>query len=114
MIASDTKTAVGAATVPSIGTASGKSSEETTCTNGRVEDREYADHERKQSNNGLQEAVEFLEYIYDLDLGKSWASGCWQSPATVSGADGLADTRANPLMVSRIEECQVRVIMCTC
>jgi len=78
--------------------------------NGRVEDREYADHERKQSNNGLQEAVEFLEYIYDLDLGKSWASGCWQSPATVSGADGLADTRANPLMVSRIEECQVHCV----
>jgi len=40
-------------------------------------------------------------YVYTLDLGKSWASGCWQSPATVSGADLLA----GPVDVNGTEAC---------
>lgn len=74
--------------------------------NGRVEDREYEDHERKMSNNGLQETVAFLEHIYNLDLGKTWASGCWETPATVSGAESLADTQSAPLWVTTAGECE--------
>ncbi len=72
---------------------------------GRVENRNFEDHERTLSNNGLGEVVEFLEYIYTLDLGKSWASGCWKKPAAVSGAAWVADTRTNPITVSSTEEC---------
>merc|ERR1719232_154989 len=69
---------------------------------GRVESRNFEDNERTLSNNGLGEVVEFLEYIYTLDLGKTWASDCWKTPATVSGAVRLAD----PITVSSINECQ--------
>jgi len=74
---------------------------------GRVEDRNFEDHERTLSNNGLGEAVEFLEYIYTLDFGKSWANGCWMKPGAVSGGQAwVADTRTNPFTVSSIEECK--------
>jgi len=73
---------------------------------GRVESRNFEDHERTLSNNGLGEAVEFLEYIYTLDLGRTWASGCWKSPATVSGGAWVAGTRTDPITVSSIDECQ--------
>jgi len=75
--------------------------------NGRVEDREFEDHERRASNNGLQDVVAFLEHIYTLDLGKTWAGGCWQTPATVvSRGDVLGDTQKNPIFVTSIGECQ--------
>lgn len=54
---------------------------------GRVEERNYEDHERKPSNNGLGIAVEFLESIYQMDLGKSWGSGCYKKPASIVGND---------------------------
>ena len=69
--------------------------------NGRVEDRELEDHERRQSNNGLQEAIGFIEYVYTVNLGQSWASGCWQTPATISGGT-LLD---GPYLVYSTEQC---------
>ena len=44
----------------------------------------------------------FLEYIYTLDLGQTWASGCWQSPATISGATFIA----GPFDVNSTEACR--------
>jgi len=70
--------------------------------NGRVEDREEEDHERRLDNNGLQETVQFLEHVYTMDLGQTWASGCWQTPSTISGAPFLA----GPITVNSTEECQ--------
>ena len=94
--------------------------------NGRVEDREYAptrnlphaclcvtydlshmharryeDHERVLNNNGLRASVEFLESIYTLDLGQTWASACWQVPATITSAQFLA----GPFSVGSHYEC---------
>ncbi len=74
--------------------------------NGRTEDREFEDFERKQSNNGLQHAVEFLEYVYNLNFGHTFASGCWSTPATITGAAWVADTRENPIWVTSEDECQ--------
>ena len=74
--------------------------------NGRVEDREFQDHERRPSNNGLQEVVAFLESIYTMDLGKTWDSGCWKNPATITGGEALAGTRKKAITVKSIEECQ--------
>ena len=74
--------------------------------NGRVEDREYEDFERKQSNNGLQHVVAFLEHVYNLDFGHTYGSGCWMTPATVAGAAWVADTRENPIWVTSEEECE--------
>ena len=51
---------------------------------------------------GLQHVVEFLEYVYTHDLGQTWASGCWQTPATVSGAALLA----GPIDVNGTKACQ--------
>lgn len=74
---------------------------------GRVEERNYEDHERKPSNNGLGIAVEFLESIYQMDLGKSWGSGCYKKPASIVGNDiHLANTRTEPIWVSSLEECK--------
>lgn len=77
---------------------------------GRVEERNYEDHERPSPssvNNGLGDAVEFLEYVYNLDLGKTWASGCYLKPGSVSGNDvHLANTRYEPITVNSIEECR--------
>merc|ERR1719277_2478768 len=73
--------------------------------NGRVEDRELEDHERRPSNNGLEDTVEFLEYVYNFDFGVT--SACWETPATVSG-DWVADTQRNPIEVHSTEECQER------
>lgn len=72
---------------------------------GRVEDRNFEDHERVQSNNGLGFAVEFLETVYQMDLGKSWASGCYIKPGTVVG-DDVFNTRAEPISVSTVDECR--------
>jgi len=73
--------------------------------NGRTEDREFNDNERKQSNNGLQDVVQFLEHLYNFDFGQRYASGCWSSPATIVGNAHVADTRANPIWVTSEDEC---------
>lgn len=68
---------------------------------GRVEDREMEDWERRPNNNGLQPVVEFLEYVYNFDFGMT--QSCWVKPGTVRGGhlDGVS-----PIVVHSVEECQ--------
>ena len=72
---------------------------------GRVEERNYEDHERTPSNNGLGVPVEFIESIFQMDLGKTWGSGCYKKPASVVGNGiDLLNTRSEPIWVSTVDE----------
>eukprot|EP00931_Biecheleriopsis_adriatica_P017728 TRINITY_DN12603_c0_g2_i1.p1 TRINITY_DN12603_c0_g2~~TRINITY_DN12603_c0_g2_i1.p1 ORF type:complete len:980 (-),score=132.53 TRINITY_DN12603_c0_g2_i1:112-2691(-) len=66
---------------------------------GRVEDREHMDFERRASNNGLQHVVAFLEYVYNYDFGLG--SSCWGT-GNVVGNFRISPTSR----VKSLEECQ--------